>query len=70
MISTPTVASDSAGPRATRNELAWVQQNDRQREVTDHVGERIVIERDTADAVDTGQHADGEKDNQDGNTKA
>ncbi len=24
VISTPTVASDSAGPRATRNELAWV----------------------------------------------
>ncbi|CAM7740982.1 Uncharacterised protein [Enterobacter hormaechei] len=24
VISTPTVARDSAGPKATRNELAWV----------------------------------------------
>ncbi len=66
MISTPTVARDSAGPKATRNELASgahtaVQQDDRQREVTHHIGERVIIEGDTADSVDSRQHADSRK---------
>ncbi|MNP34969.1 hypothetical protein D3C76_1282810 [compost metagenome] len=42
-----------------------VQQNHRQREVTHHVGEGIIIEWNTADAVDARKHADGQEDNKD-----
>ncbi len=75
VISTPTVASDSAGQSATRNELApgahtAVQQDHRQREVTHHIGEGIVIERNAADTVNACQHTDSEEDNQNRDAEA
>ena len=58
VISTPTVASDSAGPKRDAKGAGLgahpaVERNDRQRQVTHHVGERVVIERNTAHAVDS-----------------
>ncbi|MFP1463211.1 hypothetical protein ACLB1E_24965 [Escherichia coli] len=44
-------------------------ENNRQRQVTYHVGEGVIIKRDTADAIDSRQHADRQKNNQNRNAK-
>ena len=46
-----------------------VEQNNRQCQVTYHVGEGVIIKRDTADAIDSCQHADRQKNNQNRNAK-
>src|SRR5262249_14246896 len=45
---------------------ATVEQNDRQRDGADHVGQTIIVEDDAAGAVLPGQHADDEEDQQQG----
>jgi hypothetical protein len=47
-----------------------VQQDHRQRQVTHHVGERVVVKRDAADTIDAGQHTDGKENNQNRDAKA
>src|SRR5690606_22234580 len=46
------------------------EQDDRQRQVADQVGQRVVVEDDAADAVDAGQHAHGQEDHQHRNADA
>lgn len=74
VISTPTVASDSAGHSATRRAGLGahpaVQQDHRQRQVTHHIGEGVIVEGDAADAVNACQHPDGQKDDQNRDAKA
>ncbi|MNZ72692.1 hypothetical protein D3C78_910790 [compost metagenome] len=43
---------------------AAVEEDHRQRQVADQVGQRVVVEDDAADAVDAGEHAHGEEDHQ------
>ncbi len=47
-----------------------IQQDHRQRQVTHHIGEGVVVEGDAADAVNACQHPDGQKDDQNRDAKA
>ena len=73
VITTPTVARDSAGHRATRKELTRVRMPPSSRITANArlltVSDRIIAEDDAAGAVDAGQHADRREDHRDRNTE-
>ena len=47
-----------------------VKQDNRQRQVAHHVGERVIVKRNAADTVNPRQHPNGEEDNQDRDAEA
>jgi len=65
---TPTVASESAGHKATRKLATPVEQDHGKREVAHQVGGWVVVEND-ATPVHASDHADGQDDDQNRDAK-